>query len=283
MKKSVLVSIGFLMLLISSVLISAEACQLQVSLLNQDPYPAIPGEYVEVVFQVEGVENSECGAISFELLEKYPIEFDPGQDTTKTITGGTFVKDYTNYLMVPYKVRVRNDALDGNTPIEVSYSYEMGGQRTYESKQVNLKIEDVRADFEVFVKDYDATTKTISFEILNTAKNDIQALTVEVPSQESIKISGANKDIVGDLDSNEYTSADFSGTPKDGNITLVLSYSDAINKRRTVEKSVVFDSKYFNLTPVVAGTNPYLKYGFWIVVIGAVYYFFFYRKKKKSN
>src|SRR6056297_446729 len=49
------------------------ACNLNVSLINQDPYPVLPGNYVEVVFQVSGVDNTDCKGAKFELLEDYPF------------------------------------------------------------------------------------------------------------------------------------------------------------------------------------------------------------------
>ena len=50
-------------------------------MLNQDPYPAVPGEYVNVVFQIEGVENSKCDEVYFDLIADYPIRLDPNQTT----------------------------------------------------------------------------------------------------------------------------------------------------------------------------------------------------------
>ena len=96
MKKEVL-PIIFALFLIS--IISAETCNLEVSLLNQDPYPAIPGEYVEVVFQIEGIANAECGTVYFELLENYPIQFDPNTNGRVTIESGTYKKDFSSFLI----------------------------------------------------------------------------------------------------------------------------------------------------------------------------------------
>ena len=73
MKKSLMITIIFASLLFSITnltTISAEACSLDVKMVNQDPYPAIPGDYVKIVFQVEGISNSDCGEIEFELAEK---------------------------------------------------------------------------------------------------------------------------------------------------------------------------------------------------------------------
>lgn len=223
--------------------VSAEVCKIIPSLINQDPYPAIPGDYVKIVFQVDGVANPECGIVEFELIEQYPLIFDPNTEAKITINSGTYQKDFSSFLIAPYKVRVDENALDGDNPIEVQFKY--GNQLTYETKQFDLNVEDIRADFEIHIKKYSPTTKVLTLEVLNIGKSDIQALTLEIPKQDNIEIKNSNINIVGDLDSNEYTTADFEATPKKGEILVKITYTDSINTRRTVEKSVYFDPAYF--------------------------------------
>ena len=270
-----------LLFLMALSLVVAEACQLDVSLLNQDPYPAVQGDYVKLVFQVDGVANTECKTVDFELLEKYPISFDAGQQRRFTIDAGTYTgSNYQDFFMATYKVRVNADALDGANPIEVRYSYGFGSTQT---KEVDMEVEDVRADFEVVVKDYDYGTHELTLEILNIEDSDVEALTVEIPKQDNIEVKGPNRIVVGDLDSNEYTTADFEATVEDGEVSLTLTYSDAINVRRTVEETVVFDSSYFkdrkaDESSVGAGT-----YIFWIVVVVVVGWFGWKKWKKKKK
>jgi len=252
----------------------AESCNLDVSLINQDPYPAIPGDYVKLVFQVNGVDNPECGKVNFELLEQYPLIFDPEGVLIYTVDSGVYNKDFSSYLLAPYKVRIDDDALDGDNPIEVKYGVE--------TKQFDLNIEDTRADFEVYVKNYDSVTKIITFEILNIAEADIEALTIEIPKQDNIEIKGANMNIVGDLDSNEYTTADFEAIPMAGEIKINLIYSDSINERRTVEKLVSYDPTYFEDRVSDSQKKGVGSYIFWIVVVVIVGYIFYRRWKKKK-
>jgi len=265
-------------------LVSATQCQLSLSMINQDPYPAVQGDYVKLVFQLEGIENPQCGTIIVELLEKYPISFDPEESPRVIVQSGTFTKDYSSYLTVPYKVRVDNDALDGDNPLEVSYSYDEGaGSSSTQTKQFNLNIKDVRADFEIHVKNYNLATNTIEFEILNIGENDIEALTVEIPEQENVDIRGSNKNIVGDLDSNDYTTADFEAVAQDGEITLNLFYTDLIGVRRQTQETVSFTKSPFekqasNQSGSSAGT-----YIFILIIVGAIAYYIYRRIKKKKQ
>ena len=218
----------------------AADCELGVSLLNQDPYPAVPGEYVKLVFQVTGVEDSDCGEVVFELVQDYPLMFDPDESTETTIKAGTFVNDYNSYLMVPYKVRIDENALDGENPIKVKYTSASTLASITES--FDLEIEDSKVDFEINIKDYDYITHILTLEILNIGEKDVEALTLEISDQESIQIKGPNRNIIGDLDSNDYTTADFEASLSEGEIKVEIFYTDSINVRRNLEKIVSFNS-----------------------------------------
>lgn len=275
-----------LLLMFSVSLVVAEPCNLQVSLLNQDPYPAVPGDYVKLVFQIDGVANPECGDVIFQLPQKYPISFDPGQSNEITITSGTYTKDHSSFLMAPFKVRLDANALDGDNAIEVSFANSKSGVApSFQSKEFNLNVQDVRANFEVFVKDYDSTTKQITFQILNTAKNNIYALAVNIPQQKNIVIKGSNINIVGDLDAKDYTTTAFEATPTNGQITLNLEYTDAINVRRSVTKNISFDSTYFTGRVADVKKSPMGTIITWIVILAVIGFFFFkrYQKKKKAK
>ena len=278
MKKSVLIYL--LIMFFSFTFVSSEACKLDISLINQDPYPAIPGDYVKVVFQVNGVSNPECGQVEFELLEKYPISFDPTDEPKIIFQSGIYKKDYSSFLTVPYKVRVDENALNGDNPIEVQYR--KGSNLVYETQQFMLNIEDPRVDFEVHVKDYDYTTNTITFEILNIGKNDVEAITLEIPKQNNIIVKGSNRNIIGDLDSNEYTTAEFEATPINGVIKLNIIYTDNINVRRIVESEVLFDSSYFQGRKADEKTNSFSIY-YLIGTVILILIFFAYRNRKKKR
>ena len=273
MKKSVAIAIFILFLfpLVSAV------CTINVSMINQDPYPAIPGDYVKVVFQIAGLSNPECGVVNFDLKENYPFSLDPNVSSKVSINAGTYSRSYSSFYLATYKLRINEDALNGNNPIEVVYSNSKSNAELL--KEFEIYIEDTHADFEVHVKDYDPLTSELTFEILNIADVDVQALTIEIPKQEDIKIKGANIKVIGDLDSNEYTTADFEAIPQNGVINMTLIYTDSINVRRKINKTVVFDSDYF--TGRNAGEK---KSKWWIyVLVIAVVAWFVWRQVKKNK
>tara|TARA_Y100000296_G_C5143252_1_gene242284 strand:+ start:304 stop:1110 length:807 start_codon:yes stop_codon:yes gene_type:complete len=262
-------------------MLSAEDCNLEVSMINQDPYPAIPGEYVKIIFQVSGISDEKCGQIDVELLEKYPISFDEASDSTITFRSGIYEKDFGAFLTAPFKVRVDENALDGDIPIEIKTK--TGFTSGSIIKQFLLNIQDSKVDFEVHVKDYDHNTNTITFEILNIGKNDVEALTVEIPKQENIEIKGPNRNIVGDIDSNEFSTADFEAIMKNGEVKINIIYTDNIDVRRIIKKSVEFDSSYFLDRKADQKTNSNWNYVFGAVAILLIGYYFYRRHKKKKQ
>jgi len=276
--KKVVMLITLMVLAIT--IVSAEACDLTTTLLNQDPYPAVPGDYVKLVFQIEGLDTPECKDITFNLLEDYPIIFDPDEDGKRKFSKVDYVKDYESNLLIPYEVRIDADALDGTNPIEVNI--ENKGDAPI-SKTFDLEVDDVRADFEISIKDYNYATNELTFEVLNIGEPDVEALTLEISQQENIYVKGSNRMIVGDLDSNEYTTADFEATIKDGQFNINLIYSDTINVRRTLTKTVNFDSAYFINRKADKKTTSTTTYVIWAVIIILIGWWVIRKVKKKKK
>ena len=101
-KNTIIFMIFLVMLGINSNSASAitDSCNLDATLINQDPYPAISGSYVEVLFQINGVGgNCENGAFA-RLMQEYPFSLDAG-DYTRSIKSNTYViyTTLTTYIL----------------------------------------------------------------------------------------------------------------------------------------------------------------------------------------
>jgi hypothetical protein len=263
--------------LLANALALESACDLTVQMLNQDPYPAVPGDYVKLVFQVDGLQSTGCGDVTFQLLEKYPIMFDNATEKIISLKSGTFVRSFSSHATIAYKVRVDENALDGDNPIEVAYSTK-GSNSFSQSKEFNLSVEDVRANFEVYVKSFDATTNDVTFEILNIAKSSVSAVTMELGDVENLKVYGSRTRIVGDLDSNEYTTSDFTIAPTKMEIPINVLYTDTAGIRRSTNAVVKFNPEDF--AAVAQKSSPTKYYIIGIIVIALAYWL--YRRNKNA-
>lgn len=242
MKKEILMISALVFLLQFVLFASAATCDLNPILLSQDPYPAVPGESVKVVFQVDGLTNSDCGYVNITLKEAFPFRVDEGYNPTFNVKSGIYVSDFSSFLLIPYKIIVDKDALEGENLLDLDITASSGTI----THSFDIEVVDSRTDFEVSVKNYDKNTQIITFEILNSGEHDIEALTIDVPKQDTLSIKGSSRNIIGSLDSNDDTTFSFEGSPSSGDIGLIITYTDAIDERRTVEKIVSFDMDYFD-------------------------------------
>lgn len=267
--------LGILSVFLLSSLVAAEGCALDVSLINQDPYPANPGEYVKVLFQINGLANPDCGVVTFQVKEEFPFTIKPETKNPLEVRSGTYSRKFSSFYIAPYEILVDKNAVDGDHTIQISYTTD----EVEKLKEFNINVEDTQVDFEIYVKDYDPMTKTLTFEMLNIGDNDIEALTLEISKQENIAIKGANRKVIGDLDSNEYTTAEFEATPSDGKIEIKIIYTDVINVRREITKEVIYDSSYFVERNGEKKSQP-----IWVYVLaGVVIAWIIYSRVKKAK
>ena len=279
MKKSQLL-FSILLAIVSISFVSA-SCNLGVSLLNQDPYPAVQGEYVKLVFQVSGLQDPSCNNVYFELIDNYPISFDPGANPRVQVKGGTFTQDFKSTLTVPYKVRVDPDAIDGDNEITVRYGQLASGIDSY-VKKFNISVEDARTTFEIFLKDYDPATQVMTLEILNTGKKNVEALTLEIKDPGNSIIKGPDTNVIGSLDSNDFTTADFDTELSNGSLDLEIKYTDDSGIRRTTNQTVPINVQPF-LDKAQSQKSGFSIWTILIVVAGLVVAFYFYRRYKKKK
>ncbi len=276
MSKSILMII-FISLSLSYV---SASCSIDVNLINQDPYFATPGEYVDVLFQVTGVEDPSCGLITIELLEEYPFTLDSGKSIFQ-LDSGTYVKDFNSFLRLPYKVRVDSEALDGDQSLKVKVSSNVGASfsKIYD---FNISVEDVKTEFITTIDSYSFSTNQLVLGLINIGDEDARAITVEIPQQDNIFVDGGNIKILGDLDSNEDTTLSFSAFPKDGEINVIISYNDQTNNRRTTTHKVTFNEKPFESTKEKSSLT-FSNFLIWIFILGIMFYLFWVRHKRKKR
>jgi hypothetical protein len=279
MRKELLIFAVFAVFLLNFV---SAACVLTPTLINQDPYPAVPGDYVKLVFQVSGVENPECRSITFRLVPQYPISFDPGVSPDVTIKGGTYTTDYLSLLIIPYKVRLDDNALDGNTTLELIHTTSNFSDVSI-SNEFNITVRDVRTNFNVFVKDYNFATNTLTFVILNIGKSDVDSLALEIPEQNNVSVKGPNINVVGSLSSNDYTTADFEVAPVKANLNVIVHYNDATGTRRSVNETVLFNPDSFSGRKTSQSSSPWGIIITVLIIAGIVAYIFYRRHKKNRK
>ena len=114
-------SFVFLTLLLCAVLFSpalgVSGPTIKTTLVKYEPAPAEPGGYVDVWVKVENIGDGTAKAVAFELLPEYPFSLESGVSSLENI-GIIWPLQQVTF---DYRLRVDEDALEGNHSLDFSY------------------------------------------------------------------------------------------------------------------------------------------------------------------
>ena len=133
--------IGIIMMLIMVLAVQADAGDvsgISISLVNQDPDPAIAGDIVEVRLGVENVGGDSVKDLVIELDPKYPFALVPGEEAIQTIGSVTGYQSTENLKVIKYRLSVDRDSPAGNYELKVKYYGE--GSTSYVEKSLSIDI-----------------------------------------------------------------------------------------------------------------------------------------------
>jgi len=227
---------------------------LRATFVNQDPSPADPGAYVNLLFKIENRGTKSAENATLELIPEYPFSLDPGVSAVTNLGTINGLQSGENAFLVKYKLKVDENAVNGDN--EIKLKYYAGDGSVYKIATYNVSVSNPRTDFDVIAQD--STTLAIA----NIGANTAYSVVVKIPKQENFVVSGASASIIGNLDAGDYTLTTFEisstdtanvssmrGMPtettntsmnRERNLTVEISYTDLLGIRRTVQKEVSF-------------------------------------------
>ncbi|MFC1752660.1 COG1361 S-layer family protein [Thermoproteota archaeon] len=100
-----------------------DATRLKTSLISQDPDPVNPGDMVEVRWKIENLGSSSANNVMMKLEPEYPFSLLPGDDGIRDIGGIQGRQIDEEGVIVLYKLRVDEYAIEGDTDLELEYKY----------------------------------------------------------------------------------------------------------------------------------------------------------------
>jgi len=246
---------------------SSDTCNLNVSLVNQDPYPATPNDYLKVLLQVTGVDTSACNGARVSLDLSYPFSMDSGT-SLQVLKANTYNQDgFSEVWNIPYTLRVDKDALDGDSQLTVRYAPGNWDSNTYLTKKFNISINNYQTNFDAVVQDF--TSSEVSIALANIGKYTANAVVVRVPEQQDYTVSSSDGQMVGNLDSGDYTLVSFSLSPKQNlnnrnfsknstftpnemnqkkDLLIQVYYTDNIGERRIVNMTLPLSMQSSNFS-----------------------------------
>lgn len=205
---------------------SLDTTSLQIEMLKYDPFPVNPGEYFDlwILLYKTGTGSDN---VDFELLPEYPFSIDSNEEADRSIDGMT-----GESALLEYKVRVSDDAVEGENQLQFRYRLNNG---VWIEKEFDISVEDAQTTFDGVIQDIEDSS--ISLALANTGKNVASSVIVSVPSQDEYTAVGTSGQMVGDLDNGDYTIVSFeveSTGPESDTITFQIDYTDDIGERRSV-------------------------------------------------
>ncbi|MFW6026681.1 MAG: hypothetical protein ACOCRX_10090, partial [Candidatus Woesearchaeota archaeon] len=105
---------------------------LKATLINQDPDPARPGEYVDLKIRVDNIGQETAEKVQIEFLESYPFTLDEEEEKSKDLGNMGSFNEQDYGTIVEYKVRVDSKSVEGDNVAKVVLKSKNKGLKIYE-------------------------------------------------------------------------------------------------------------------------------------------------------
>ncbi len=218
---------------------TAKTPVISVTLISQDPDPVEQGDVVEVRFKVENTGALTSENIYLEILPDYPF----------SLYSGKAVQDLgklgANPITVRYKLKVDEEAAEGDNEIRLQLKIGNGIWQTYDENNFLIDVKDYDIpDVQVYLRE--STIKqagqvgTITIEMANTDLADIKFLQLTLlPTEDYQILSSSNYVYIGDVDSDDTETEDFEiyvskGARDEIILPVLVKYQD-INEKKYEE------------------------------------------------
>ncbi len=227
---------------------------LRLSISLQDPDPVEPGKEVEVSFKIENNGTTANGVV-FEAVPEFPFSLVPGENPAKPVgTVGTS-QNGKQSVIVRYRMKVAQEAIDGNHEIKVRYK--VGGFDSWvnvENLRIKVQSYDAIIGVEKFATDPAVIAPGSKAKLGITIKNYANSLMKNVKvvldlesadgSRPFSPLGSTNEKIISYIEAQSSKTiefellADADAASKPYKVPLSLRYSDA-NSRNFSKSSLV--------------------------------------------
>jgi hypothetical protein len=136
MKKLCIIAILFIIMAFS--VMAQKSPAINISLLNQDPDPVDPGRYVELRFKIfNNMADTTAEDFQVMLEPEYPFTLDTNEEALRSLGNLQATGNSKNAVIVKYKVRVDDRAVEGSNPIRIKYKH---SKTDWVSQEINVEV-----------------------------------------------------------------------------------------------------------------------------------------------
>lgn len=199
----------------------------------------IPGKETDLKFIISNVGGASIDDMTFSWSNEDDVILPVGTDNTKYITHLGAGDD----VEVTYRVIADSTVVAGLYKLDLNLEYDdsLTGETTTVETIAGVYVGG-ETDFEITFSE--ASGSETSFNIANIGSNPAYSVSVSVPKQEGWSVTGANTELIGNLNNGDYTVATFNvrSSGKSDNIAINVTYTDTKGERLSVKKDVFLGS-----------------------------------------
>jgi len=217
-----------------------------VALLDYDPSPAQPGQYVTIYLKVEN-RGDEIKDALYKLEPEYPFSLKPGEDPERYFgTIGSYQQ-----ILLEYDLFVAEDAPEGTYPIKIKLCTDENCTTSVE-KEIEITVQTGGTPgIEVGLEDFDIFSGgkrgKVTIHVVNRGDLDVKYLVIELLPTEQFDIISPSRIYIGEMESDDFETAEFEiyvheNVAKDVSqkiqLPVYLDYTDANDKKYSESQSV---------------------------------------------
>ena len=140
--------------------------------VNQNPDPAEPGGYVELRWRIENLGEENAENVTFEILPEYPFTLVQGEKAVQNIGNLHAGQVDDNSVILYYKLKVDENAVEGNNKIKLRYKINNGEWITTDDFLVRIQPHDAILTINDVTQTPDKFISGGKGKIIITLKND---------------------------------------------------------------------------------------------------------------
>jgi hypothetical protein len=190
---------------------------IKVTLLNQDPDPVTNGDIVEVRFKIEneGIESKVNNIVK--ILPKFPFTL-YGDVAEKDIGKLRAGQTGADAVIVSYKLKVDEDAVEGDMEIELMIKVAEGVWIPYtddeflidvEAEEVNLQIGLLKTEPTKLIADTEAAELSVELQNLGDVDAENVKVNIEFPEGFTATYGYSDQDVLGTIEADSSETAKF--------------------------------------------------------------------------
>ena len=184
MKTKLFLIIGLVTLLLLTTVSAQEAPRINITMMNQDPDPVGPGEYMEIRFMIHNSRaGTEAANFQVELDPVYPFSLDPNEEAARNIGTLPALGSGGNIIIVKYKVRVDENAVEGTNPLKLKYKHD---NTNWISREFDINIQTIDANLAIIsvatdpIKIKPGEEAVVKIKVKNMADSTMKDITMKL-------------------------------------------------------------------------------------------------------